>query len=450
MSLPSPDLPSPAPNPAGAPAGAAAPTVSLHGRTVELRAEETALDALLRGGVEVAFSCRGGVCHACLLRCSEGEVPAAAQRGLSEGLKSLHYLLACQCRPASSLSLETPRPRDLRTGCVLTEVEGQGSSRITLRFEPMRTLRYRPGQVLRLVTGGDEEPALRLTSDPDEDWVIVAELDCPSGEAPVEWLRGEVPFGHEFEVWGPVEADGSGAVAAGCEAACGAGCGSGCTADAAPVALVGLPMAAPISRPAHPELEAPSPDPALWRELDEGRTVRRVLEDFYAQVYADERLASFFEGVTIDRAIGKQYSFLQEMLTGEKVYFGERPRNSHHWMVISDELLDYRQALMVATLEKHGLSPEQIARWTRVEEHWRRDIVKSAPWPKKIGDYEFPLHGYASEVLSEGSVCDHCGAEVAAGTEVLYHVRLGKISCPACTPSLEAGEGATEGESAPA
>ncbi|WP_119157117.1 2Fe-2S iron-sulfur cluster-binding protein [Caldimonas tepidiphila] len=375
-------------------------TVSLQGREVEMRPQETVLDALLRSGIDVAFSCRGGVCHACMLRCGEGEVPAAAQRGLPQGLKELGYLLACQCRPQRSLALEAPRASDLRTTCVLTAVEGRGTPFLRLRFEPMRTLAYRPGQHLRLVSGDGLDPVLLLTSDPMEDWQIEAVLHCPGGEPPLAWLREELPFGQEFEVWGPVE---SGAAAAGAE------------------------------------LEPPAPDPALWHELDEGRTVRRVLEDFYAQVYADERLASFFEGVTIDRAIGKQYSFLQLMMTGEKVYFGERPRNAHHWMVISDELFDYRQALMVRTLEKHGLRPAQIARWTRFEEHWRRDMVKSAAWPKVMDGIEFPLHGYASEVLTSGSMCDHCGGEVPEGTEVLYHVRLGKISCPQCAPAVRSG-----------
>lgn len=378
------------------------PTVSLRDASVALRPDETVLDALLRNGVDVPFSCRGGVCHACLLRCSEGTVPEAAQRGLPEGLQALHYLLACQCRPAGSLRLEAPRARDLRTRCVLTEVQGRGTPFLRLRFEPMRTLSYRPGQTLHLVTGDPAvEPALLLTSDPDEDWSLEAVLHCPDGRVLLPWLDGEPAFGHEFEVWGP----------------------AGEAADAA----------------AGAEQAPPEPDPALWHELDDGRTVRRVLEDFYAQVYADPLLQSFFHQVTMERAIGKQYSFLQQLMTGQKVYFGDRPRNAHHWMVITDALFDYRQALMRLTLQAHGLKAAQIERWTRLEEHYRRDMVKSAAWPRVVNGMEMPLQGHASEVLTSGSVCDHCGAEVAAGTEVLYHLRTGHISCPQCAPALKEG-----------
>ena len=181
------------------------------------------------------------------------------------------------------------------------------------------------------------------------------------------------------------------------------------------------------------EAGSPEPDPGLWQELGEGARVRAVLEDFYARVYQDPQLAPFFTGVTQSRSIDKQYSFLRQLMTGERVYFGDRPRNAHHWMVISDELFDYRQALMQERLEAHGLTDAQIARWTRLESHYRGDIVKGAAFPRRIGGVDQPLEGYAKQVLDSGTVCDHCGAAVDAGVEVTYHLRLGLVSCAACT-----------------
>ena len=46
---------------------------------VRPREGETVLDALLRQGVEMPFSCKGGVCHTCLLQCTEGPVEPSAQ-----------------------------------------------------------------------------------------------------------------------------------------------------------------------------------------------------------------------------------------------------------------------------------------------------------------------------------------------------------------------------------
>jgi truncated hemoglobin YjbI len=164
--------------------------------------------------------------------------------------------------------------------------------------------------------------------------------------------------------------------------------------------------------------------------------VRAVLEDFYAEVYLDPQLASFFGHVTIERSIDKQYSFLRHLMTGEPIYFGDRPRNAHHWMVIPTALFDYRQQLMLTTLQKHGLSPVQIARWSRLEQHFRADIVKDAAWPRQLDGVDLPLDTYARETLSEATLCDQCGAEIASGTEVLYHQRLGHVSCNACAKAL--------------
>jgi truncated hemoglobin YjbI len=190
------------------------------------------------------------------------------------------------------------------------------------------------------------------------------------------------------------------------------------------------------ARPPATEVAKPDPDPALWAELGQGQVVRQVLEAFYAQVYADDRLRHFFEGVTMDRSIDKQFSFMKQSMTGEKVYMGDRPRNAHHWMIISNELFDYRQHLMVETLKQHGLTDGQIKRWTRFEEVFRPDMVKSAPWPRRIGGVDVMREGFDEEMLLADTVCDYCGQEVLSGTTVLFHQRLGKVGCPACATNV--------------
>jgi hypothetical protein len=78
----------------------------------------------------------------------------------------------------------------------------------------------------------------------------------------------------------------------------------------------------------------------------------------------------------------------------------------------------------------------QIARWSRLEQHFRADIVKDAAWPRQLDGVDLPLDTYARETLSEATLCDQCGAEIASGTEVLYHQRLGHVSCNACAKAL--------------
>lgn len=175
-----------------------------------------------------------------------------------------------------------------------------------------------------------------------------------------------------------------------------------------------------------------TPEPELWEALERGDKLMRILVDFYGRVYADPRLHPFFEGVTRQRAIEKQYSFLCQMFTGEKVYFGDRPRNAHHWMVISDELFDHREQLMERVLVEHGLPAPLIARWRAVEERYRTHIVKDTPRPRRVMGKDFPLDGYEEVVTPVGILCDGCGDEVERGQRVRSHVRTGKAYCSRC------------------
>ncbi len=128
----------------------------------------------------------------------------------------------------------------------------------------------------------------------------------------------------------------------------------------------------------------PAPDPEMWDVLQQGALLSKILTDFYQQVYKDPRLAPFFKDATKQRAIEKQYNFLRQVFTGEKTYFGDRPRNAHHWMVISDELFDYREELMATCLRNHGLAECLVERWRAAEERYRQQIVKTEPWNKII------------------------------------------------------------------
>jgi hypothetical protein len=143
-------------------------------------------------------------------------------------------------------------------------------------------------------------------------------------------------------------------------------------------------------------------------------------------------LSPFFDGVTKQRAIEKQYSFLRQLFTGEKVYFGDRPRNAHHWMVISEELFDYREVLMERVLGEHGVPAPLIARWRAVEERYRTHIVKDSPRPRRVKGEDFPLDGFQEVVTPVGILCDGCGGEVPQGQHVRSHVRTGKAYCASC------------------
>jgi len=189
------------------------------------------------------------------------------------------------------------------------------------------------------------------------------------------------------------------------------------------------------------KIAAVQPEPELWAALGEGELLTEILRDFYGQVFEDPRLFPFFHKVTKDRLIEKQYSFTADLLTGERRYFGERPFNAHHWMIISDELFDYREKLFFDTVRKYGVPGHLIARWAGLNELFRREIVKTTPRGQWIDGKEVIKPRFATETCEVDTLCDGCQEEVHAGETVRYHLRTGELFCLKCS-SLDGSTGA--------
>lgn len=180
------------------------------------------------------------------------------------------------------------------------------------------------------------------------------------------------------------------------------------------------------------ERTAPPPDPEMWAAMQNGVLLKQILTTFYTWVFEDEILKPYFENVTQQRLIEKVYSFQYQMFTGRKVFFGERPRNGHHWMVISDDIFVHREALMKKSLVKHGLAPHLIQRWLAYEAWYKDDIVKDKPINKVLFGEEISYEGFDSLVMEFSTLCDSCEAEINVGDTVRYHTRMGTVYCQHC------------------
>lgn len=530
-------------------------TITYHGKQYDCRESETVLDALLRQGVALSFSCRSGICHVCLMRCTNGNVGEQAQAGLKASLQNLGYFLPCRCRPQDDLEIALPCPDDLYIQALVVDKVMLSPSVCRLLLEPAKQLDFRPGQFINLRRADGLARSYSLASIPADyhlelhvrrrengrlsNWIFdelqindEVEIQGPSGEnhyqaddpqqpllligagtglAPL-WgiLRDALDHGHSGPIHlyhGSRNREGlylhealleqqkqhanlyyhpciSGSeVPEGFRAA---RAGNAAMSDHPDltgwqVHVAGLPAMVDAARSAvsragarvvfadsfeltdrrkgdnsqsgavygrraedrapgpdedapwkQPEVEFPDPDPELWAALGEGALLSKILPEFYTRVYADPHLSPFFKNVTKQRLIEKQYSFLKRAITGELCYFGERPRNAHHWMVISDELFDYRNDLLRQVAREHGLSEKWLRRWEKVEEAYRPDIVKDRPWPRVMDGVEMAHDGFGELVLEDGTLCNSCGQEINKGQSVRYHLRTGETFCADC------------------
>ena len=76
-------------------------TIVNSGKTFTVNEGENILDAGLRNGVDLPFSCKGGVCATCKARLIEGEVDMDLNQALRPEEIENGYILTCQSHPIS-------------------------------------------------------------------------------------------------------------------------------------------------------------------------------------------------------------------------------------------------------------------------------------------------------------------------------------------------------------
>ena len=138
--------------------------------------------------------------------------------------------------------------------------------------------------------------------------------------------------------------------------------------------------------------------------------------------------------MTRERVIQKQYEFLSDIFTGSGHYFGLRPFNAHHWMVISDELFDYRESVFEGAMRRYGLAEPLVRRWSAIHELFRRELVKTHRRGMVMdGVEQVEVDGYSDERIEVGTLCDGCGAALDEGTMARLHQLTGKLYCLGCS-----------------
>jgi ferredoxin-NADP reductase/truncated hemoglobin YjbI len=521
--------------------------IKYQGKTYNCREGESILEAFLRQGVNLPFSCRSGVCQVCLHRAVKGELPKGAQKGLKESLAAKNYFLPCVCRPKQDMEFVPPSEDDLYFTAVVAEKEQLAKDIFRIRLEPSLEVSYRSGQFINLRRPDGISRSYSLASVPGVDYFLELHVKRMQNGAMSNWLIDELEINSEIDIQGPnggcfyapkrpdqnmlLLGTGTGlAPLIGIARTALASNHTGqiylyhgssrrdglylidelralanrtpnfhyvpCVSrESAPkgfqlyrahtiafamhdslagwrVHLAGnhdmvecaAALAAKAGADAEEILRDPfvlkdlrakprarlrdagnanqvssdsgrrefPPDPDMWTALKEGEVMGAILTDFYTRVFEDPVLSPYFTGVTKQRLIEKVYSFMRQIFTGEKMYFGDRPRNAHHWMVIPDEVFDYREALMADCMRRHGLTEPFIKRWQAIEESFRGDIVKAKPFGRLVDGVELPVEGFGETVLEVGALCDSCTRVIEPGEEVRYHLRLGHIYCSAC------------------
>ena len=136
------------------------------------------LDALNQAGVSVPYSCRAGSCHACLVRCVQGEPLDLKPEALSRTQREQGWRLACQCEVVGDVQIEAFDPQRDGLPAEVAALDWLSPTVLRLRLIAQRPLRYRAGQHVVLWTASGIARPYSLASLPEEDRFLEFHIDC--------------------------------------------------------------------------------------------------------------------------------------------------------------------------------------------------------------------------------------------------------------------------------
>ena len=180
------------------------PNLRFAAKDIAMDGEVTVLEALEAEGVAVPSACRAGACRSCMMRAVAGEVPAAAQAGLSAGKRELGYFLSCVCRPTGDLEVVTVDAA-AEVAATIVSVTATSGAVLIVRLRSDSPLSYRAGQFITLLREDGLARPYSLASVPALDGgreLVLHVRHHPEG-AMSGWLATAAAVGARVRLRGP-------------------------------------------------------------------------------------------------------------------------------------------------------------------------------------------------------------------------------------------------------
>ncbi|HEX7600418.1 MAG TPA: FAD-binding oxidoreductase [Polyangiaceae bacterium] len=179
------------------------PKITFRGALYEGSESETVLDALLRQGADAPHSCKKGVCHACLMRCTNARPPSLAQDGLRPTQREQGYFLACRAPATQDMVLAEPRDAGLSVRAELRSKKVYAAGVCRLRFAPPAAFHYHAGQFVNLRRPDGLMRSYSLASVPQTDEHLEVHVRRMKNGKMSNWLFDELEVGQSIELCGP-------------------------------------------------------------------------------------------------------------------------------------------------------------------------------------------------------------------------------------------------------
>lgn len=179
---------------------------------------ESVLDAALRSGLVLPYSCRGGTCGSCAGKVVEGKIeyPYGEPEALSEAEAAVGQALFCQARPKTDLRIEVREvrsasdiiPRKLPCRVMVNEPLCHDVRRLMLKTPGNERLQFLAGQYIDILLKDGRRRAFSLANAPHDDELLELHVRLVEGGEFTKFvfdnmgegslLRFEGPLGHFY------------------------------------------------------------------------------------------------------------------------------------------------------------------------------------------------------------------------------------------------------------
>jgi CDP-4-dehydro-6-deoxyglucose reductase, E3 len=171
-----------------------------HGRILKVSAAQPVLEAALAAGLNLPHSCKSGHCGSCRARLVTGEIRYAQARplGITSEEEARGYVLLCQARPASDLTVEarfiaSVADVQIKTlPCRIARLQALAPDvmQVWLRLPSVERLPFHAGQYLDVLLAGGRRRSFSIASPPHDSELLELHVRRVSGGGFTERLFG--------------------------------------------------------------------------------------------------------------------------------------------------------------------------------------------------------------------------------------------------------------------
>jgi CDP-4-dehydro-6-deoxyglucose reductase len=170
-----------------------------HGQRFESQGSETLLDAALRHGITLEYSCRTGRCGSCKGRVHSGATTAVRDElGLSLEERAQGWILTCSRHASSDVHLDVadlgdaPIPPARTLPCRIQALERLSADvmKVVLRLPPTTPLDFLPGQYIECIGPAGIRRSYSIANAPSNDKLIELHVrEVPNGAMSTYWFE---------------------------------------------------------------------------------------------------------------------------------------------------------------------------------------------------------------------------------------------------------------------